>query len=227
MTEKIRQELRRMADGEYKIFSASLMPNIEKDSVLGVRVPILRSYAKKIFKEGKYEEFLSGIPHLYFEENNLHTFIVEHIKDFNEAIDETEKFLPYIDNWATCDMFMPKTFKKNKEELLKYIKKWIKSDKTYTVRYAVKLLMTLYLDEDFDEEFMSFVASVCSDEYYVNMMVSGYFATALFKQPKSALFYIEEKKLPIWVHNKSIQKARESKRISNEMKEYLNSLKIK
>ena len=224
---KIKKDLFALIDNEYKEFHKSLIPTIDEDTVLGVRIPALRAYAKKLYKEGGYEEFLNELPHTYYEENNLHAFLLEQIKDFDELISMTEKFLPYIDNWATCDMFMPKAFKKNKKTLYEYIKKWLKSEETYTVRYGIKLLMSLYLDEDFKEEHLELCALSCCDEYYINMVIAWYFATALFKQKKSALPFIEKRKLSAWVHNKSIQKARESKRITPEMKEYLNTLKIK
>ena len=222
---KITEELFKLQDTDYKSFHSKLMPTVDADTIIGVRVPVLRKFSKDLSKT--FDVTAYSLPHEYYEENNLHAFLIEHIKDFSLALYETERFLPYIDNWATCDMFMPKVFKKNKVKLFEYIKKWIKSDETYTVRYAIKLLMSLYLDDDFEESHMNLVSSACSGEYYVNMMVAWYFATAFFKQQKNALCYIEQKKLPEWVHNKSIQKARESKRISDEMKKYLNSLKIK
>lgn len=226
--EKITKELWMMRDESYFKFHKKLIPNIPEDRIIGVRTPALRAYAKKVAKYPEVHAFMQELPHGYYEENNLHgTLLGLLYKDVECYLEELEKFLPYIDNWATCDMFMPKVFKKNKVKLFEYIKKWIKSDETYTVRYAIKLLMSLYLDDDFEESHMNLVSSACSGEYYVNMMVAWYFATAFFKQQKNALCYIEQKKLPEWVHNKSIQKARESKRISDEMKKYLNSLKIK
>lgn len=221
----IYDELIALSDNEYKKFHSALMPTVEKESILGIRVPNLRKYAKQLFKVGGYEPFLEKLPHKYYEENNLHAFLIEQIKDFDEAIKKTEEFLPYIDNWATCDMFTPIVFKKNKKKLLPFIKKWLKSDKTYTVRYGVKLLMALYLDEDFNEEHMELLCSIKTEEYYINMAIAWYFATALAKQEKSALKYIENNRLGVWVHNKSIQKAIESKRISPEMKKHLKKQK--
>lgn len=222
----IKKELFKLSDNEYKEFNSALLPTVNKNTILGVRTPLLRAYAKSLYKKGGYEAFLKQLPHTYYEENNLHAFLVEQIKDFDNAVSMTEEFLPYIDNWATCDMFSPKVFKKNKTLLYEHIKKWIKSGKVYTVRYAIKLLMSLYLDEDFSEEHLYLCASCCGDEYYINMVISWYFATALFKQEKNTLPLIEKRVLSTWVHNKTIQKAKESKRISPEMKEYLNTLKI-
>lgn len=223
--DKICRELKKLAESEYKKFSSGLMPTVGEDTVLGVRVPVLRKYAKELFNEGGYEPFFKELPHKYFEENNLHAFLIEQIKNFDEVIKETEIFLPYVDNWATCDMFTPKVFKKNKEKLLHYIKRWLKSEKTYTVRYGVKLLMTFFLDEDFDVAHMEMLSDIHTEEYYINMCVAWYFATALAKQEKSAVLYLKNEKLSPWVHNKAIQKAIESKRITPEMKEYLKSLK--
>lgn len=225
--EKIEKQLIELAESKYKEFHSSLMPTVDKDTVLGIRVPILRSYAKKIFKENNFEIFLEELPHKYFEENNLHAFLIEQIKDFDEVIEKTEKFLPYIDNWATCDMFTPKVYKKEKERLFPFIEKWIKQEEVYTRRYGIKLLMSLFLDESFSESHLDLVKNACSDEYYVNMVVAWYFATALAKQEKSTLFYFENAILPVWVHNKAIQKAVESRRISPELKEYVKGLKIK
>ena len=213
-------------DIKYKNFHQKLMPTVNPDLVIGVRVPVLRKLAKDFIKQEESKGFLKVLPHKYYEENNIHAFLIEQIKDFNEAIYETEIFLPFIDNWATCDMFQPKIFKKHKKELLERIKTWIKSDKTYTVRYAINQLMTHFLDEDFNPDFLKLVADVKSDEYYINMMRAWYFATALAKQYNETLPYITEKKLDVWTHNKTIQKAVESNRISVETKIYLKSYKI-
>ncbi|MGM9935970.1 MAG: DNA alkylation repair protein, partial [Candidatus Ornithomonoglobus sp.] len=170
-------------------------------------------------------DFLNDLPHTYYEENNLHAFIVARIKDYETALAETKRFLPYIDNWATCDMFTPEVFRKNTEKLLPEIYEWIKSPHTYTVRYAIGLLMQLYLDDNFDESCMSLAASVRSEEYYVNMMIAWYFATALAKQYDAAIVYLTENRLDKWTHNKTIQKAVESNRIAPETKAYLKTLK--
>ena len=215
------RELFELQDLKYRDFHSKLMPTIDKDTVIGVRVPALRKLAKEVFNNGGYGEFLKALPHRYYEENNLHAFLIEQITDFNLCIEETEKFLPFIDNWATCDMFRPKIFKNHKTELLKRIKVWIKSKETYTVRFAIGMLMVHYSDNDFKKEYAELVAGVKSDGYYVNMMIAWYFATLLWKQYDIVLPYIENNVLPLWVHNKTIQKATESYRITKEQKEYL------
>ncbi|MBQ2754394.1 MAG: DNA alkylation repair protein [Clostridia bacterium] len=215
------RELFELQDLKYRDFHSKLMPTIDKDTVIGVRVPALRKLAKEVFNNGGYGEFLKALPHRYYEENNLHAFLIEQITDFNLCIEETEKFLPFIDNWATCDMFRPKIFKNHKTELLKRIKVWIKSKETYTVRFAIGMLMVHYSDNDFKKEYAELVAGVKSDGYYVNMMIAWYFATLLWKQYDIILPYIENNVLPLWVHNKTIQKATESYRITKEQKEYL------
>lgn len=223
----VQRELLKLQDLEYKKFHSRLMPTINPDVIIGVRTPMLRKFAKKFYKYGKYIEFLNELPHKYYEENNLHVFLIEQINDFDTALSETEKFLPYIDNWATCDCFCPKVFKKNKEKLLTKIHEWIKSDKTYTVRYAINQLMTHFLDDNFSDEYLEMVADVQSGEYYINMMRAWYFSTALAKQYDATVKLLEEKTLDIWTHNKTIQKARESYRIDKETKEYLKKLKVK
>ena len=222
----IYDELFMMRDEEYKNFHAKLIPNVDRDCIIGVRTPDLRKFAKEVFKNGNYTDFLNSLPHKYYEENNLHAFLIEQIKDYDLAAAETERFLPYIDNWATCDMFLPKVFKKNTEKLLAKIKEWIKSDKTYTVRYAIGLLMRLYLGDNFKEEYMIMVSEIKSEQYYINMMAAWYFATALANRYDTAVKYIEERKLDKWVHNKAIQKASESSRIDTETKKYLKTLKL-
>lgn len=223
---KMRAELLEMQDLEYRNFHSRLMPTVDRDSIIGVRVPQLRKYAKAICKEKDINAFLENLPHQYYEENNVHGFIIQEIKDFDLCIAELERFLPYIDNWATCDMLRPKCFKKHTNELYEYVKKWIKSDKVYTVRYALGMLNSYYLDEHFSTEQLSLAASVTNEDYYVKMMIAWYFATALSKQYTSTLPFIENKVLSPWVHNKTIQKAIESYRITKEQKEYLKSLKI-
>lgn len=221
----ILNELFLMQDVEYKEFHQKLMPTVDKAKVIGVRIPELRNYAKRISGSKEAKDFLNSLPHNYYEENNLHAFLTEGIKDFDEALRLTEKFLPYIDNWATCDSFMPPVFKKNKEKLLPYVKSWVNDNKTYTIRYGIGLLMKLWLDDGFDAEYIEIVAKVKSQEYYVNMMIAWYFATAIAKQYEVAIKYIEDNRLPVWVHNKAIQKAIESNRIGKETKTYLRSLK--
>lgn len=223
----IQNELFKMQDKNYKNFHSKLIPTIDSDLIIGVRTPVLRKFAKEFSKTSESKEFIGNLPHKYYEENNLHAFIIEQIKDFDEALEETEKFLPYIDNWATCDSFLPKIFKKNTDKLLPYVKKWITSDKTYTIRYGIGVLMSLYLDNEFKAEYLKLAASVKSDEYYVNMMIAWYFATALAKQYDYAVPFITEYKLAPWIHNKTIQKSVESLRITKDTKEFLKSYKIK
>lgn len=221
----IQKDLFAMQDIGYRDFQAKLMPTILKERVIGVRTPLLRAFAKKLSKEPAAQEFLKKLPHTYYEENNLHAFLVAEIRDFDAALRETERFLPYIDNWATCDSFLPKAFRKAPEKLLPYIKKWMASKEPYTVRYAIGLYLHLFLDEHFSPDHLAEVARVESEEYYVNMMIAWYFATALAKKEAETLPYLTEKRLSPWVHRKAIQKAVESYRIRAEMKEYLKTLK--
>ena len=214
-----------LQDLKYRDMQIKIIPTISPESVIGVRTPELRSMAKDIMKGGDYKDFLEELPHRYFEENQLQAFIISGIKDLNECMEELEKFLPYADNWATCDQMSPKIFKKHKDVLLTHIKEWLESDKTYTVRFGVKMLMDHFLDEDFDPVYPEMVAKLRSEEYYVNMMIAWYFATALAKQYESILPFIEEKRLDDWTHNKAIQKSVESRRITEGQKLYLKSLK--
>ena len=223
----IQKDLFDLRDEEYKKFHSKLMPTMNPELIIGVRTPILRKYALQIAKTEKAKDFINNLPHKYYEENTLHAFILEPTKDFDTAIDLWEKFLPHIDNWATCDMFSDKTFKNNRDKIIPYVKKWIKSKHTYTVRYAIGILMNLFLDEYFKKEYIELVSTIKSDEYYINMMIAWYFATALAKQYDSAVEYIKQNKLPVWIHNKTIQKAVESYRIPKETKEYLKTLKAR
>ena len=214
-------------DFKYRDFQANLTPNLEKESFIGVRTPVLKAYAKQLIKEGRELLALSELPHRYFEENQLHAFIISSEKSFEKCIAEVEGFLPFVDNWATCDQLRPKCFAKNKEKLLPYIYKWIESGKTYSVRFGVGMLMCHFLDCDFDEKYLKTVSAIRSDEYYINMMVAWYFATALAKQYEKTLPFIENRALDKWTHNKAIQKAVESYRITDEQKVYLKTLKMK
>lgn len=223
----VKNDLFKMQDKKYREFQIKIISNVVSDNVIGVRTPELRKYAKQMIKEKDYLSFLNELPHKYFDENQLHGFIISELKDYDECILYLNKFLPYIDNWATCDQTSPKIFKKNHDKLLKQIKVWIKSDKTYTIRFGIGMLMQHYLDDDFKTDFLKMVCDVSSKEYYVNMMRTWYFATALAKQYEFTIKYIEERKLDIWTHNKTIQKAIESYRITKEQKDYLRSLKIK
>lgn len=224
-SEEIRNILKTMADAEYRDFQKTLIPMDHEPEMIGVRTPALRDLAKKLYREKEYEEFLREVPHRTFEENQLHAFLISLIREYETCVKEVSLFLPYVDNWATCDQMRPKVFAKHQEELIHEIKRWITSDHTYTVRYGVGMLMAHYLDDHFQEEYLDDVAGIESDEYYVNMMRAWYFATALAKQYESAVKVIEENRLDVWTHNKAIQKARESYRISDEQKEYLKSLK--
>ena len=224
---EIRAELFKMQDINYRDFNSKLIPTVDKESMIGIRTPDLRKYAKQLGKSSDVIEFLQTLPHKYFDENQLHTFIISEIKDFKNCIDEINRFLPYIDNWATCDQLSPKVFKKHHNELSEYIKDWLKSDKVYTLRFGIGMLMEHFLDEDFDILYPEMVSKIRSGECYVNMMIAWYFATALAKRYESILPFIEKRSLDIWTHNKAIQKAVESYRISTERKTYLKELKVK
>ncbi len=223
---EIRKQLQELKDEKYKSFNHSLIPGVD-DEFIGVRTPELKALAKKLSKEKDIQDFLDDLPHHVFEENQLHAFIINEIKDYTEVMSETEKLLPYVNNWATCDQLSPKAFKKDLKDLLKKCKKWIASKETYTIRFGVGMLMRYFLDEEFDDAYPKLVAKIHSDEYYVKMMVAWYFATALAKQYDSVIGYLEDKKLDPWVHNKTISKAIESYRVSDEHKDYLKTLRIK
>ena len=223
----ITDELFKLADPKYKEFHSSLVPNVDASSLIGVRVPNVRKLAKEFSKTGDVKGFFAEVPHTYYEENNLHMYLIETIKDYDECVYEIEKFLPYINNGGVCDGHSFKPFEKNKDRLFIKIKEWVASKETYTIRFGLNMLMRYFLDDDFTEECNDIAAAVTSEEYYVNMMVAWYFATALAKQYDATIGYIEDKKLSIWTHNKTIQKAIESYRITNEQKDYLRTLRIK
>ena len=223
----IRNELFSKQDLGYKSLQERTINNIDPDSIIGVRTPVLRAYAKELGKREDVSEFLGVLPHEFFDEDQLQAFIISGMKDYDACMNELEKFLPYVNNWATCDQMSPKVFKKHKQELLKHIKVWIKSKETYTIRFGVGMLMEHFLDEDFDPKYPEMVSKLRSDEYYVNMMIAWYFATALAKQYDAVIPYIEQNRLAVWTHNKAIQKSIESYRITPEQKDYLRSLKIK
>ena len=227
INDRIRDELFSSQDLKYRDFQAKLMPNVSIDRIIGVRNPIVRKMAKAYIKDAEIFDFLNTLPHTYYEEYNLHGLLIAELKDYAKTIEYMDALLPYIDNWATCDIISPKSFKKNRELLKHDIERWIHSDKTYTIRFGIEMLMSHFLDEDFDEKLLDKVAVLRSSEYYVNMMIAWFFATALSKQWDSTLPYITEKRLDTWTHNKTIQKAVESYRITAEQKEYLKSLKIK
>ncbi|HIW50563.1 MAG TPA: DNA alkylation repair protein [Candidatus Blautia intestinavium] len=225
--EKIREDLFSMQDLPFRDFQAKLIPDMDKEKVIGVRTPDLRKYAKEIAGSPDIGEFLENLPHHYYEENNLHAFLIERIRDYGNCITEVKRFLPFVDNWATCDVFAPKIFARHKEELLDEIRKWIASRKTYTIRYGIGMLMRFFLDEDFRPEYPEMVSGIRSEEYYVNMMTAWYFATALAKQYEAVIPYFEKQRLDDWTHNKAIQKACESRRITPQQKEYLRTLKVR
>ncbi len=223
--EDILKKLYSLQDTKYRDFQGKLLPTVDPKSIIGVRTPDLRKLAKELVREDGSGTFLETLPHTYFDENQLHAFILSDIKDYSLCITLVDRFLPYIDNWATSDQLSPKVFRKHKTELLSYIKIWLKSDRTYTVRFAVGMLMQHFLDEDFDPAYLDWVADLRSQEYYVNMMRAWYFATALSKQYAAAVTRLESGALDAWTHNKAIQKAAESYRITAEQKVYLKSLK--
>lgn len=222
----VQAQLFRRQDLNYRDFQCKLMPTVDPRTVIGVRTPELRKFAKAFARTPEAAEFLKILPHKYYEENNLHGFLIETIKDYDQAVAALDAFLPYVDNWATCDLMRPKVFSKHLTELREQVRTWMASDQTYTVRFGIEMLMTFFLDEKFQPEYLEWVAGVRSGEYYVNMMVAWYFATALAKQYDAALPYLTERRLEPWTHNKAIQKAIESYRIADEKKAYLRSLKL-
>lgn len=223
---EIQKELFRNQDIAYRDFQAKLLPTLAPNTMIGVRTPALRALAKKLYKEKDYDVFLNDLPHQTFDENQLHAFLISEIRDYDLCMEAVNRFLPFVDNWATCDQMSPKIFKKHKERLLEQIRIWFLSENPYTLRFAVGMLMQHFLDENFDLEYPKMVLTIQSEEYYVKMMIAWYFATALAKQYESILPFLEKKSLEKWTHNKAIQKAIESYRISNEQKEYLRTLKI-
>ena len=225
--QKVQQDLFTMQDLKYRDFHAKLMPTVDKDSVIGVRVPMLRAYAKKFGKTEEAKQFLEILPHQYYEENNLHGLLIDQMKDYELCIDELIRFLPYINNWATCDILSVKAVKGHLDSYIKNIYQWLESDYTYTIRFGINMLMRYYLEEEFKIEYPEKVAAIRSEEYYVNMVRAWYFATALAKKYDQVLPFLEEQKMDVWTHNKTIQKAIESYRITLEQKEYLRTLKIK
>lgn len=227
ITETIRKVLFENQDNEYRAFHSRLMPGIDFESIIGVRTPVLRKISKEFSKNEDIEIFLNDLPHKYYEENNLHGFIISEFKDYEKTIKYLDDFLPFVDNWATCDLLSPKAFKKNKDLLKNDINRWLASDLTYTKRFAIEMIMSHFLDDDFDKDYLPIISSIRSDEYYINMMIAWFFATALAKQWASTVPFIENKCLDKWTHNKTIQKSVESYRITDEQKVYLRSLKIK
>ena len=225
--DEIREELHKHQDLKYRDLQIKILPSVKPEAIIGVRTPELRKYGKQLSKREDIQEFLDDLPHKFFDEDQLHAFILSEMKDYEKCIGRLEIFLPYVNNWATTDQMSPKVFKKHRAELIKHINKWIKSKKPYTIRYGIGMLMEHFLEEDFDIKYPETVASVRSEEYYVNMMIAWYFATALAKQYDAILPFIENRKLDVWTHNKAIQKSVESYRITPEQKAYLKTLKIK
>lgn len=223
--EAITQKLFELADAKYRDFQANLLPTVDKATIIGVRTPELRKLAKEMAGSAKAAAFMLELPHTYYDENQLHTFLLSACKDYDICMEQIEAFLPYIDNWATCDQLSPKILQKNPEDLLLHIKKWLASKHTYTIRFGMKMLMSFYLEAKFQSEYLAWVAGVQSQEYYVKMMVAWYFATALAKQYDAAIPYLEQHKLEQWTHRKTIQKACESYRITAEQKAYLRTLR--
>ena len=220
----VRDRFFEMQDSAYRDFHSRLMPTVEKELIIGVRTPDLRRFAKEFSKSPLAAEFIEALPHKYYEENNLHAFLIEQITDYGKCTEALNRFLPYVDNWATCDMMRPKVFKRHLPELLEQIKIWLKSDDVYTLRFGIEMLMCHYLDGNFSKEYPQWVSEVKSDEYYVKMMAAWYFATALSKQYEAAVPYLENKRLDSDTHKKAIRKALESYRISDDEKAYLRTL---
>ena len=223
--DKIAAELYSLRDEKYAAMQATIIPTVPPDRIIGVRTPALRAMAARLFRDEGKAAFLERLPHPTFDEDQLHAFVISLEKDFDACIREVERFLPYIDNWATCDQLSPRVFRKEPERLLPSIRTWIRSDHVYTVRFAVGMLMQHFLDERFRPEYADMVAAIRSDEYYINMMSAWYFATALAKQYDLILPYLEDRRLGTWAHNKAIRKSLESFRITPEQKAYLKTLK--
>ena len=223
----VQKRLFEMQDAEYRDFHAKLVPTMEKTKFIGIRTPMLRKFAKKFGKTEESEIFLQVLPHQYYEENNLHGLLIEQIRDYDKCLEELERFLPFIDNWATCDLLALHMMKKHRDVFIREVFRWIESDQPYTIRFGIGMLMRHYLDEDFKPEYPEKVAAIRSEEYYVNMMRAWYFATALAKQYEKVLPFLEERRMDVWTHNKTIQKAIESCRITPEQKAYLRTLRIR
>lgn len=222
----VQQRLFEMQDLKYRDFNSRLLPNVNPETVIGVRTPQLRKLAKELFQHPEKDAFLEKLPYRYYEEWNLHGFLIEQERDFDACVEQLDRFLPYVDNWATCDLVTPKVFKSHLPELLGHIRRWLASDQVYTVRYGVRMLMWFYLETEFEPEYLE-LAAVRSEEYYIRMAVAWYFATALTKQYDAALPWLKQNRLEPWVHNKTIQKAVESYQIPDDRKTYLRGLKRK
>ena len=220
-------KLLKLQDIKYKSFQERLIPNIDKNVIVGIKIPVLRKLAKEMIKDESYIEFLDSLPHVYLEENLLHAILVSELKDYDECIFRLNLFLPYVDNWEVCDIISPKVFKKNNIKLIDEIQEWLNSKDEYIIRFGIEILMMYYLDDNFDISYHDLVSKIRSNYYYVNMMIAWYFATALAKKWDNSIKYLEENRLDTWIHNKTIQKSIESYRITKEQKEYLRKLRIK
>lgn len=223
--QEIRDRLFALQDPEYRLFQSKLMPTVDPACVIGVRIPDLRKLSRELAGTEQAAAFVRQLPHDYYEENNLHGFLIASLRDYGETVAALEAFLPHVDNWATCDLLHPRAFDKRPEALPDQLFRWLQSDRTYTVRFAMGMLMSLYLDEAFRPGYADWIAGIKSEEYYVNMMAAWYFATALAKRWDDVFPYLTDHRLPVWTHNKAIQKAIESRRISPEQKQILRSLK--
>ena len=227
MIRDVRKRLFEMQDTGYRDFHARLILTVEKEKIIGIRTPILRKFAKEFGKTERSEMFLKVLPHQYYEENNLHGLLIEQIRDYDKCLEELERFLPFIDNWATCDLLALHMMKKHRDIFIREVFRWIETDQPYTIRFGISMLMRHYLDEEFKTEYPEKVAAIRSEEYYVNMMRAWYFSTALAKQYENVLPFLEKRQMDVWTHTKTIQKAIESYRITSEQKEYLRTLRIK
>ena len=223
---KAQELLFQLQDKGYRDFHSKLIPTIPEETIIGIRMPAMRKLAKEYAKDPESEDFLKQLPHTYYDENVLHALLVAEIRDYDTCVREVEHFLPYVDNWAVCDVFSPKVFRKNRDKLIEKVREWSASERPYTCRFGMEMLMTHFLDEDFRPEYLEIPVAVHSGEYYVNMMIAWFYATALAKQWDATVGYIEKHRLDPWTHNKTIQKARESYRITPEQKEYLKTLKV-
>lgn len=220
----IQKRLLALQDESYRDFQRKLIPNVCPSAIIGVRIPTLRKLAKELAGTSSANTFLSLLPHTYYEENLLHAFLLEQIKNFDICVSALDVFLPFVDNWSVCDSMNPKILGKHKAKLLPVIKSWLTSSHVYAVRFGIKLMMAYFLDADFSPAYLSTVAAIRSDEYYVNMMIAWYFATALAKQPDETLPYLMQHRLSPWIHRKTVRKAIESYRISDEMKALLRKI---
>ena len=225
--DNVQKELFAMQDTGYRDFHMKLMPTVDSERVIGVRTPALRAFAKKYGKTEEAKQFVEVLPHQYYEENNLHGLLLEQGKDYEKCVKDLDCFLPYVDNWATCDLLALHMMKKHRDIFIREVYRWMESDQPYTIRFGISMLMRHYLDDGFKPEYPEKVATIRSEEYYVNMMRAWYFATALAKQYEKILPFLEEQRMDIWTHNKTIQKSIESYRITQEQKDHLRTLRIK